>query len=144
MKRAAIGAGFIIALLSVGFICSIVDLFTTDFFQDLSEPSVIWHYLLLMIPLLLWIFWSVIFVVYLRQADHYSWAGKIIRAIIAGSLLELFVATPIYVTRQDECYCARGSYTGLIFGGTVLIWAFGPAVFLLFIREKQRREKLTQ
>lgn len=144
MKRAAIGAAFVIALLSVGLICSIVDLITTDFFETLAGPTALWHYLVLLIPVLLWIFWSVIFVVYLRQGDHYNWAGKIIRGLITGSVLELFVAVPIYTTRQDECYCARGSYAGLVFGGTVLLWAFGPAIFLLFIREKQRREKLMQ
>ena len=142
MKRAAIGAAFVIALLSVGLICSIVDLITTGFFETLSDPTVLWHYLVLLIPIVLWIFWSVIFVVYLWQGGHYNWAGKIIRALIAGSILELFVAVPIYATRQDECYCARGSYAGLVFGGTVLLWAFGPAIFLLFIREKHRREKL--
>jgi hypothetical protein len=68
--------------------------------------------------------------------------GRVIRGLIAGSVLELFVAVPIYATRQDECYCARGSYAGLVFGTTVLLWAFGPGVFLLFVKEKHRREKL--
>ena len=53
-----------------------------------------------------------------------------------------FVSVPVNATRQDACHCARGSYTGLIFGATVLLWAFGPGVFLLFIREKRRTEKL--
>jgi len=53
-----------------------------------------------------------------------------------------FVSVPVYATRQDDCYCARGSYTGLVFGATVLLWAFGPGVFLLFVREKRRTEKL--
>ena len=36
---------------------------------------------------------------------------------------------------QDKhCYCARGSYTGLVFGGTAIIWLLGPGVFLLFLR----------
>ncbi len=144
MKRAAIGAAFATTLLSIGLIFSIVDLIKKDFLIKLEDPSTFWHYLVLLIPVLLWIFWSVIFVVYLRQGDHYNWAGKIIRGLITGSVLELFVAVPIYTTRQDECYCARGSYAGLVFGGTVLLWAFGPAIFLLFIREKQRRQKLMQ
>lgn len=143
MKRAAVGAAFAVTLLSVGLVCSIADLIKHDFFGSLLNPSAAWHYFLLLIPVALWLLWSVIFVIYLRQGEHYTWAGKIIRALIAGSVLELFVAVPVYVTSQEKCYCARGSYAGLVFGGTVLLWAFGPGIFLLFIREKHRREQLT-
>jgi hypothetical protein len=142
MKRAAVGAAFAITLLTIGFAASIVDLITEDFFTELEDPSTFWHYLVLLIPVIVWLTWSVIFIIYFRQGDHYTRAGKIIRGLIAGSVLELFVAVPIYATRQEECYCARGSYAGLVFGGTVLLWAFGPAIFLLFIRERQRREQL--
>ncbi len=142
MKRAAVGAAFAATLLSVGAIFSIVDLITKDFFTELENPSTFRHYLILLIPVIVWLIWSLIFIIYLRQGNHYTRAGKIIRGLIAGSVLELFIAVPIYATRQDECYCARGSYAGLVFGGTVLLWAFGPAIFLLFIREKQRREQL--
>lgn len=142
MKRAIIGAAFAATLLSVGLIFSIVDLIKEDFLTKLEKPSMFWHYLVLLIPVVVWLIWSVIFIIYLRQGSHYNWAGKIIRGLIAGSVLELFVTVPIYATRQEECYCARGSYAGLVFGGTVLLWAFGPAIFLLFIREKQRREQL--
>ena len=69
-------------------------------------------------------------------------SGRIIRGLIAGSILELFVSIPIFVTRQDDCYCARSSYTGLVFGATALLWAFGPGVLLLFLREKRRIEGL--
>jgi hypothetical protein len=30
----------------------------------------------------------------------------------------------------------------LVFGGTALLWAFGPGIVLLFIREKHRQQKL--
>jgi hypothetical protein len=106
------------------------------------STSLFFQILFLLIPLFLWCFWSVVFCIYMRQSDHYTWIGRIIRGLIAGSVLEMFVAIPVYATRQEECYCVRGSYAGLIFGTTVLLWAFGPAVFLLFIREKQRRDKL--
>jgi len=142
VKRSAIAAAFAITLLSAGLLYSILDLFSGGFFDDSSSITPIWGCLFLLIPLFLWCFWSVIFCIYRRQSDHYTWAGRVVRGLIAGSVLELFVAVPVYATGQDDCYCARGSYAGLVFGGTVLLWAFGPGVFLLFIREKQRREKL--
>jgi len=107
-----------------------------------SEGIIKWMFLT--IPAILWCLWSVIFWVYWRRSDYYTWTGRVIRGLIAGSVLELFVAVPIYATRQDDCYCVRGSYAGLIFGTTILLWAFGPGVFLLFVREKHRREKLLE
>ena len=67
-----------------------------------------------------------------------------IRGLIAGSVLEVMVAVPVHVwaARQRDCYCCRGSYTTLVIAGTVLIWAFGPGIILLYMREKYRRAKL--
>jgi len=135
MKKAAVGAAFAMMLLLAGLIFSVLDLFLE--FQD---P--VFEYILIFVPLILWILWSVVFCIYFRQTDYYTWAGRIVRGLIAGSILELFVSIPIYITREDDCYCARGSYAGIVFGGTVLLWAFGPGVFLLFLREKHRIEKL--
>jgi hypothetical protein len=137
MKRASVGAGFAVMLLSVGLLYSVLDLVS-----PVGESKGIGMWVFLLIPLILWCFWSVIFWVYWRRGDYYTWTSRVIRGLIAGSVLELFVAVPIYATRQDECYCGRGSYAGLIFGTTVLLWAFGPGVFLLFVEEKHRREKL--
>jgi hypothetical protein len=92
----------------------------------------------------LWVLWGVIFYAYWRQGDHYSRSGRMLRALLAGSVLELLVAAPVHAwaARRSDCYCERGSYTGLVFGGTVLLWVFGPGVVLLFLRERYRREKL--
>ena len=69
---------------------------------------------------------------------------KVIKGLVAGSFLEIFVAVPVHVwaARQRECYCCRGTYTTLIFAGAVLLWAFGPGIVLLYKREAYRREKL--
>ena len=146
MKRAAVGAAFAATLISIGLLYSVIDLFSEKAAYNMGDPSqtkpALLRYAFLLIPFVLWCFWSVIFCIYWRQSDTYTWAGRIIRGLIAGSVLELFVAVPVYATRQDECYCARGSYAGLVFGGTVLLWAFGPGILILFAREKQRREQL--
>ena len=94
--------------------------------------------------LAVWAIWAAVFFVYWRSGDRYTQWTRIIRALVAGSFLELFVATGVYVwnPHKEECYCARGSYTGLVFGGTVLLWAFGPGIILLFLRERYRRQKL--
>ena len=85
---------------------------------------------------------------------HAAWVfGRSLapRALLAGTVLELLVSGPAHVwavRRQSaglfdhDCYCARGSYTGLVFGCTALVWLFGPGVFLLVLRERKRREEL--
>ena len=94
--------------------------------------------------LLLWGVWACVFFAYWRQGDRYTQLGKMIRGLVTGSLLEILVAIPVHIwaTRQRECYCARGTYTTLVLAGTVLLWAFGPGILLLYWREKYRREKL--
>ena len=146
MPVSIVAAAFITMLLTVGFAATLLEL---PFWwgADLVEPTGPYLGWLWLAMVLIWGVWSVIFFLYWRQGDRYTQMGKVIRGLVAGSFLELFVATAVYVwdphKQQDECYCARGSYTGRVFGGTVLMWAFGPGIVLLFLREKYRMQKLT-
>ena len=94
--------------------------------------------------LIAWGVWAWVFFLYWRQGDRYTQMGKMIRALVAGSVLEIFVAVPVHVwaVRQRECYCCRGTYVTLVFAGAVLLFAFGPGIVLLYAREKHRRGKL--
>jgi hypothetical protein len=138
MKKAVVGVAFATMLLSVGFVFSLIDLTPQNKYK---QGSIIGH-IILSLPIILWIIWSIIFSIYFYQKDYLKWSGKIIKGLIGGSILELFVSIPIFVTREDDCYCARGSYAGLVFGVTVLLWAFGPGIFLLYWREKKRLEEV--
>lgn len=96
--------------------------------------------------LVMWFGWAAVFFVYFRQGDFLAKTEVVVRALIRGSCLELLIAMPthalVYRRDTDDCTCARGSYTGLVFGVTVLLWAFGPGLVLLALREKQRREPI--
>lgn len=151
MKRAAIGAAFAAMLLSVGLLYSMLDLFGAEVFKDSRDSyggvdvqlTGVCRLFFFLIPLILWCFWGVIFCIYWRKSNYNTWLGRVVRGLIAGSVMEFFVAIPIYAKSQESCFCARGSYAGLVFGGTVLLWAFGPGVFILFLKEKHRREILS-
>ena len=138
MRKAAIGVAFAVSLLSVGLVYSLFDLAYEELFS--GNSSSLNRFIILSIPLFFWILWSIVFSLYFYQSDYLKWSGKIIKGLIGGSILELFISIPIFVTREDECYCAYGSYAGLVFGITVLLWAFGPGIFLLYWREKKRIE----
>jgi hypothetical protein len=45
----------------------------------------------------------------------------------------------VWKTDEDDCWCARGSYTALVFSATVMLWAFGPGLLFLFLREARYR-----
>ena len=94
--------------------------------------------------LLVWVaLWTVAFFIYWRQTDRFSQLGTMIHGLIVGSILELFVAIGVYAwdPNKESCVCARGSYIGLVFGATVMIWAFGPGLILLYLK-KQRDKKV--
>ena len=139
MRKAVIGVAFAAMLVSLGIVLSIIDIISERFFDD--GPYSIKGFVILFLPLILWILWSIVFTIYFFQKDYLKWSGRIIKGLIGGSILELFISIPILIAQKDDyidCYCARGSYAGIVFGITVLLWAFGPGVFLLYFREKRR------
>ncbi|MGD0572578.1 MAG: hypothetical protein ABSB11_06115 [Sedimentisphaerales bacterium] len=68
MKRAAVGAAFAAALLSIGLLYTAIDLFSDKAVINMGDPSetkpAVLRYAFLLIPLALWCFWSIIFCVY--------------------------------------------------------------------------------
>jgi hypothetical protein len=150
MKSAIAVAAFMAALLSIGAIAVAVEPFNetawwalladaSDWLrQDRSgELPVAWYALLLGA----WALWAAIFWLYWREAERFSQLGRMIAGLIAGSFLELLVAIGVYAwdPHKEECWCARGSFTGIVFGATVMIWAFGPGLLLLFLRRQRER-----
>lgn len=138
MLLSAVGAGFAAVLISVGLLATLLEI--PNWWKQL-DPWLIWGGIVL-----LWAGWTVAFAVYWRDMDHHTAIARTMRFLVAGSVLEMLVAAPVHalVYSRDECYCARGSYTGLVFGGTAIVWLFGPGVYLLWLREKQRRAPLVR
>jgi len=91
-----------------------------------------------------WAAWGVLLWRYSRSLDEWTWLSRITRGLLAGSVAESMVAALVHaaVYQRDDCYCSRGSYSGMVLGGSVLLWAFGPALVLLYLRERRRRADL--
>ena len=149
LRTAVFTAAFMAMLLTVGFIALLLELpdwwaSTMGGPDSQSDGEGIIGVWLAM--LLIWGVWAGLFFVYWRQGDRYTQLGRMVRGLVAGSLIEVFVAVPVHVwaTRQRECYCCRGTYTTLVFAGAVLFWAFGPGIVLLYKREEYRRRKLLE
>ena len=143
LKTSIFAAGVIAMLLTVGFVALLLEL--PNWWEGIMGVESYWGIICVWITMLIiWGIWSWIFFVYWRQGDRYTQSGRMIRGLVAGSILEAIIAVPVHIwaTRQRECYCCRGTYTTLILAATVLIWAFGPGIVLLYMREKRRIEKL--
>lgn len=147
-RRSLMAAAFIGMLLSVGLIATVMEIpnwwleLTTE--EGLNTPqrfAIIW-----VVMGVLWLTWFLVFYSYFGSLDRYNALQRVFRWLLAGTLLETLVAGPVHAwvihERGDECYCQRGSWTGVAFGCTAAFWLFGPGTLLLFMREKKRREEL--
>jgi hypothetical protein len=153
MRLSVIAAALMAGLLTLGVLAALAQLigwwpgFSNSDFGN-NNQSIVWpRWPLVLVLAVCWIVWAAIFYAYWRKGTQATQLGRMLRGLFAGSILETIVATPVHVLvmrNQDErdCYCEAGSYTALVFGGTVLLWTFGPGLVLLFMREKDRREPL--
>lgn len=141
MTSAVMAAALMAMFLSLALLATLLELFDgwDNAWAD-GQPWALWTGMVVV-----WMAWAMVFAKYWRDGDRYTQLSRMIRWLLAGSVLTLIIAAPAqaYATRNRDCYCARGSYTGLVLGGTVLFWLFGPGIVLLFLREKYRAQKLS-
>ena len=152
MKTAIVTAAFLAMLLSVGLILTLLDVFSPDtatrIFDELDSNA--GHrnalYGFYFTGLLTWLLWAAIFYIYWKPGVRATRLGRMVAGLLAGSILELIVAVGVFAWNPDkeDCWCARGSYTGLVFGATVMIWAFGPGLILLFLKKQRDRQSVSK
>ncbi len=150
LRGAAIGAGLMGMLLSIAFIATIMEIPSWPSLHTISNNS-LWSlfnsnkwgfFTVLGVMLVLWAVWAILFFRYWRGANQLPRAERVIRWLVAGSILEVLVASVVqaFTPGERDGYYAKGSYTGLVFGGTALIWLFGPGILFIGLREYQRRK----
>jgi hypothetical protein len=104
-----------------------------------------WHIICWPLSLigLSWLFWGVVLFLYTRKVDRFRAIRRIVGAVLAGSLVELLVAAPIHivVSRRPGCFVGLQTAAAVFAGLYVMLWAMGPGIMLLFLREKRRLEE---
>jgi hypothetical protein len=87
-----------------------------------------------------WGAWTILFGLVGRAAEPITFAGKLYKLVLAGSVLELLVAVPMHVVVRKRPDCCAGLETGIgiCVGVTVMIVAFGPAVLVLYWKRWKR------
>jgi hypothetical protein len=94
----------------------------------------------LVIPILVWAVWAVVFYGLGRRQPAINAAAEQSSRLLAGSILELLVAIPTHIVARNRHECCAGiySFVGLTLGMSVMLFAYGPAVFFLFVARWQR------
>lgn len=84
----------------------------------------------------IWLLWTFLFGFYTGSREPKTIMSRIAKFLVAGSILELLVAVPAHAIARVKNYCCAGFFTfwGLATGLSVMLFAFGPAVFMLFVR----------
>lgn len=146
--------GLLAALLFVGVLVALTDLprvavvfgFTvTDGIRPArgvgsSRVEAIWRYVPyfgLLVLLGSWAFWTIVLLRSLQETPG-GWLARMIRWLIAGSLIELAITLPLYVIvrRRYDCWCSLPSYWAVASGIMALLSLTGPGVVLLWRRRR--------
>ena len=134
-------------MLSALVICVLVSILVA-IWGDNGPPNMIYPFepkglgIWVTIICFIWLIWSLIFHRFSANRDPEHAIGRLMRWLLAGSILELLVAIPshVIVRRSEDC-CAPGvTMFGITTGIAIMLLSFGPGVFFLFARRfKQLR-----
>ena len=128
-------AGLMLAILILGAGLALSELFYLDTAEWISVA-------LLALVAASWIVWSLLLFVYCQGWERFNIIGRLTGLIFAGSLATLLVSIPahIIVSRRPGCFVGLLTALGIASGIYVMLWSFGPAILLLFFKEKRRFE----
>ena len=133
---AIIVSGLLMACLLLGIICAVTEFVRADPFFDED-----WHgWLALGICLALWAAWSVVFCRLALSRAPEDALRRQCRNLFGGSILALLVAVPTHIVARHRDYCCAGfgTFVGIVFGLSVMIFAFGPGAFFLYVARWKR------
>jgi hypothetical protein len=88
----------------------------------------------------LWVFWSALFYRISGQQARSDLVAALCQRLFRGSVLELLVAVPCHIIVRCRNYCCADilTFAGLSLGIAVMLFSFGPAVFVLFVERSRR------
>ena len=92
------------------------------------------------LAILTWAVWALVFFRMSRGAEPADLVSRQCRCLLKGSILELLIAVPTHIVARYRDYCCAGfmTFIGLTMGVSVMLFAYGPAVFFLFAERWKR------
>jgi len=128
-------SGFWFAVLVIGLGFTLMELFKID--------AQAWPLLALGAALASWVGWTIVFARMTRSGDPKQMVEQQSQWMLRGSILELLIAVPSHIVVRGRADCCAGIFTfvGITTGVSVMLLAFGPAVFFLYYARWQRLKK---
>jgi len=82
-----------------------------------------------------WLFWGLVFYWFARSDDQQTLIKRSTHWLLRGSIAELLVAVPshIIVRHRHDCCAPVATFWGITTGLSLMLLAFGPGVFFLFL-----------
>lgn len=122
-------AGLMMGALAVGAIYSVYEFIFRE-----KGPSEALGWAAVGVGVVIWGGWAVLFFRASRKGEPTDAVSRQCRMLLKGSILELLIAVPTHIVARSRDYCCAGFMTffGLTMGISVMLFAFGPAVFFLY------------
>lgn len=132
-----IAAAFMMSLVLSGACLSVWEFIAKDVDLPLEDKSLP---VTLLIVVVLWMAWAIYFYRVTNDAAAEIQMGQLKRFLWTGSILDLLIAIPTHIVARQRDYCCAGMLTfiGLTCGIAVMLFAFGPAVYFLFVHRWKR------
>jgi hypothetical protein len=145
---ALVTVGALLTVLEAVGVLSLIDKEDLVESQVLETPGEPWAWLYLT-PLGLrwlgglilagWAMWGVVALAAWRRTGGGSVLERMVAGVLVGSWVEFVAALAVEIgarDRGDECPCDNGSWLALTLATPVMIWAIGPAMFMVYQRER--------
>lgn len=132
--RATVAAAtLMLALLAFGATLSIIE-FCTRLEGAIGFPHAA------AVAALAWLGWALYFRRCLKREPAAAGVARLQRFLWTGSILELLIAIPTHIVARHRDYCCAGllTFLGLACGVSVMLFAFGPALLVLFVDRWKR------
>jgi len=135
-----VAVGVLVLLLLVGAVASVMAAILGDAFCEggASAPS---FWIAILVVGVLWTLWFFIFRRWARrERSNDKLLDKLTSFLLKGSILELLVAVSchIIVRRRGDCSAPGFTFLGIAAGIAVMLMAFGPGLFWLFVQRRAR------
>jgi len=129
-----LASGLMMALLAAAGAGSLLEFVTQERATDIAFAGHVWRGIAIVLSV--WLAWTLIFYRLSQSVPAMDVVTRQCRILLKGSILELLVAVPTHVIARYRDYCCAGflTFLGIAFGLAVMIFSFGPGVFLLFVQ----------
>ena len=117
------------------------------FLKSMPLPGALVLFDVIGITVALWLAWGLVFWRFANAAaTPEALVPRLTRWLVGGSIVEFLVAVPCHIAtrHRDDCCAPAGTFFGLTFGISVMLMAFGPGVFFLFVARWRRLHPTTK